>query len=308
MSYELDKKLISECKICNKSLIEIRKNHPKQQDYFKVVFVRHLNIEHNITIEDYLEKYCGIEIPTCPCEFKECGKKLKIIKRGSVLRWEKIRCGRNSGQQRWSEGAKITRRGFNNPMYGKDTWNKGLTKDTNEIVNRIAQQRIGMKMSDEQKRKMSESAKKRDMATHCMPHSETTKELLRQKTLENIKKGVFKQNKSKPFLAFKKILEELNISFVEERLESYWSFDFYLIDYNIYIEVDGDYWHSNPKSFPNGPKTKTQKINWSRDLRKNKYCKENGLVLYRFWECDILNDVEQIKCRLNELLKLKKSA
>jgi G:T-mismatch repair DNA endonuclease (very short patch repair protein) len=120
-------------------------------------------------------------------------------------------------------------------------------------------------------------------------------------TIEN---GDFKQTKTKPHIAFGKILDSLQIKYKEELILSKWSFDFYLFDYDVYVEVDGDYFHSNPKIYPNGPKTKTQNINWYRDIKKNKYCKENNIKLIRFWECDILNDEELIKCRLKESLEL----
>jgi very-short-patch-repair endonuclease len=117
-----------------------------------------------------------------------------------------------------------------------------------------------------------------------------------------IKDGKFSQIKSKPHIKFQEILKELNIDHEEEKILDVWCFDFYVSKCNIYVEVDGDYFHSNPKFYPNGPKTNTQKINWYRDIKKSRYCLENNLKLLRFWECDILNNPEEIKCKLKELL------
>ncbi len=98
------------------------------------------------------------------------------------------------------------------------------------------------------------------------------------------------------------ILSSLSIIYKEELTLDCWSVDIYLPDYNTYIEVDGDYFHSNPKIYPNGPKTNTQKINWYRDIKKNEYYKKNNIKVLRFWESDILNDRNYIICNLKESL------
>jgi very-short-patch-repair endonuclease len=214
-------------------------------------------------------------------------------------------CGRFPGQKIWSKQAKITRRGSGNPMYGKEPWNRGLTKDISDSLQQTSKKLKGRKLSDEFKKKLSESAKRRTVHGHTgHKHSKETIEFLRQNTIRLIKEGKFKQTKSRPHIAFAEILKQLNISYEEEKQLEYWSFDFYLPDYNIYIEVDGDYFHSNPKIYPNGPKTKTQKINYARDISKNKYCQTNHIQLLRFWESDILSAKEDVICKLKELLVL----
>ena len=48
------------------------------------------------------------------------------------------------------------------------------------------------------------------------------------------------------------------------------------------------------------PKPKLRK-----SIKKNQFCLENNLRLLRFWECDVLNNQEQIKeqilCNLKKL-------
>ena len=48
----------------------------------------------------------------------------------------------------------------------------------------------------------------------------------------------------------------------------------------------------------------TQKINHYRDQKKNKFCIDNNLSLHRFWEYDIINNTEEIKCDLKKLFQL----
>lgn len=62
-------------------------------------------------------------------------------------------------------------------------------------------------------------------------------------------------------------------------------FDFYLKEYNLLIEADGDYWHSNPTTFKE--LNETQKKNKLNDDFKNYIAKELGYNLIRFWEMDI---------------------
>ena len=143
------------------------------------------------------------------------------------------------------------------------------------------------------------SAKKRLIHGHTgIPHSEETKQKLRETTLASIKRGVFKQTKSKPHIEMLKILDLAKIEYEEEKRVSFFSFDFYLIGLDTYIEVDGDYFHSNPRLYPNGPKTNTQKINYVNDQKKNAIM--DGKRFIRLWECEILNRSEEILCKLKE--------
>jgi very-short-patch-repair endonuclease len=64
-------------------------------------------------------------------------------------------------------------------------------------------------------------------------------------------------------------------------------YDFYLPEYNLIIEADGDYWHGNPNKYNNDDLNEVQikcKVN---DLIKDKLAKENNYNLIRFWELDI---------------------
>lgn len=71
-------------------------------------------------------------------------------------------------------------------------------------------------------------------------------------------------------------------------------YDFIIPNTNILIEVDGDFFHSNPKFYPDGPLYKTQIENNLRDQEKNQWAKDNGYKLLRFWETDINNNPDQV--------------
>lgn len=80
-----------------------------------------------------------------------------------------------------------------------------------------------------------------------------------------------------------KMAEELTargIEYIEQyNLGDKFALDFFIPEYNIVIECDGDYWHTRPEAI-------------RRDKRKNAYVKACGFSMYRFWEREINADVE----------------
>jgi very-short-patch-repair endonuclease len=291
------------CKICKKTIKLLAPIYGGGGVYLTQVFLKHLKIDHGLTYNEYFFNTCKLKRKKCPC--KICNKYLSIIIQGSKFRYKKYACGRNPGQQKWSQDAKITRKGAGNPMYKKIPWNKDETKFTHPSVLQTSIKTKGRTTPLKVRQKQKESALKRTVHGHTgHKHTAENKEKFRQNTLKMIKDGKFNQNETKPVKEFSKLLRKLNILFEREKIVEFWSVDFYLPKYNIYIEVDGDYFHSNIKFYPNGPKTKTQKVNFYRDLKKNNYFKNNNLSLTRFWEDDIINNIKQIEKELCNLLKL----
>lgn len=305
MEYEIIREDWHICKICESNIRELAKKYGGCGIYYTKVFQDHLKVDHNLELEDYFINKCQYPQPVCPCGI--CNQKLAINRghKTSNFTWEKIKCGRNEGQKKWSKEAKITRQGVNNPMFGKKPWNKGL--DINDpTIAKLAEKNRGKKTSEATKQKQSESAKKRLIHGHTgHKHSPENVKKMRERTLKRYTDGKFKQTKTKPHIAMSIILNKMDIEYNEEKTVWYWSFDFYLPKYDLYIEVDGDYFHTNPKFYPDGPKTKTQWKNFYIQKKKDKYCVDNNISLLRFWECDILNlpdnIKERIECKLKQL-------
>lgn len=82
--------------------------------------------------------------------------------------------------------------------------------------------------------------------------------------------------------------------------------DFMLNDYHVAIEIDGDYWHGNPKLYEEKDLNKTQKWSKKVDEMKNKWCSRNGVPLIRIWEKDINEHPEDVLTFLKEKLGLLK--
>lgn len=92
---------------------------------------------------------------------------------------------------------------------------------------------------------------------------------------------------------FSLILEEFNITY--ER--SFWlckkQFDYRIKDTKILIEINGDFWHANPKKYNDGdllnfPGGKTvAKDIWNKDKKKKELAKKHGYHVITIWEDEI---------------------
>ena len=109
---------------------------------------------------------------------------------------------------------------------------------------------------------------------------------------------------TKPQLIINELLNNDNIKFTNEESFIYYSVDNYLSDYNLIIEVMGDYWHSNPIKF--NLLNEMQKKNIIRDKSKHSflYSKYNIEILY-LWEEDILNNPLLCKNLINLYINRK---
>lgn len=75
-------------------------------------------------------------------------------------------------------------------------------------------------------------------------------------------------------------LSRRSIKYLEQyNLGNKFALDFFLPEYGIVIECDGDYWHRRPDVV-------------KRDRAKNAYISACGLTLFRFWEHETNDCVE----------------
>lgn len=90
------------------------------------------------------------------------------------------------------------------------------------------------------------------------------------------------------------ILEDLDVKYENEYNCKYYSIDNYLTDYNLMIEVMGDYFHANPIKFREINEMQYNDI--VKDKRKRTYIKKyKGINILYLWEKDINNNIELIK-------------
>lgn len=300
-----DERLIV-CQICGEKV----RNMPRYRKGMTVfdVLKHHLMTCHNKTIEDYMEEFFQVEKHVCKCG---CGQFTKLAYKNCQMFYNDYLPHHIFQDSDFisanSEKMKIERKGANNPQYGKHSWNFGKKAENDASMKKISNFMKNRTVSRKTREKLKLALIKRRengfKGNEGNKHSEETKKLLKQLTLLQLSSGKMKQTNTVPHQKVCLFLKENNIYYVEEKVSGFFSFDIFLVDFNIYIEVDGDYWHANPKFYSNVPLTKTQKINIYRDERKNEFVKENKLVLLRFWEDDIINNFDVVK--ENILKKIK---
>ena len=69
------------------------------------------------------------------------------------------------------------------------------------------------------------------------------------------------------------------------------------------IEIDGGYWHGDPRLYEEKDLNKTQKWSKKVDELKNKWCSRNAIPLIRIWEKDINENPEMVMNYLKDMLK-----
>jgi G:T-mismatch repair DNA endonuclease (very short patch repair protein) len=115
------------------------------------------------------------------------------------------------------------------------------------------------------------------------------------------------------------VLSELNIIHTRQYIIKYNGirkfYDFYLADYDVIIEVNGDYWHASPTlytendviKYPFG--YKTAKEVWERDLIKRQHAERKNIPILYIWEYELKqnkNDlISFIKNKLYEICQNK---
>lgn len=253
--------------------------------------VEHNRFERNIYFK---YKYCSL------CEKEE------IIKK-----YDKIKCIICSN---------ITER--KNIIYSTCGDTKCLNKHHNNININITKTHWTLNnKKDSIIEKRSETRKKNDLLLnrHYIPWNKGKVGIYSKETIEKIRNATIKQMKEgriKKTGIEKKIeayLLDNNINYKYSFIYMNRQFDFLLIDYDLIIEVQGDYWHANPNFWDvnddDDSKKKlyeTQKMKIKDDLIKKEIIVNSQYDFIYFWENDINNNFEYIIEKLNNKIKNKK--
>jgi hypothetical protein len=299
-------------------LLEIKKElHNKvgkknNNYYFSEIADFYYKKKYNKNILEILGDF--YDIPKCPITNEYVSYKLngsivfgKYSSSCSYLQINKHVCENNDNYKAHIERMKVDRKGSGNPMYGANPWNSGLTKDTDERIKKISDNMMGNVFTEDILKKMSDSAKKREVHGHTgFKHSEESKQIMREKTIARFKAGSFPQTNSLPHIKTREVLEEI-IGEINKDFEEEFEYGGYVFDFKVgknLIEVQGDYFHCNPKTRHATPKNKMQENNIERDKRKSNFVlKEQEYNLIEFWEYDIINNIEIIKECIQNLKK-----
>jgi len=195
--------------------------------------------------------------------------------------------------------------GENNPMYGrkhsKETKEKIGQSSKIRIFDNIA--RYHMSLANKGKiisKETREKISKAHIGKHY--HTEKSKAVLREYRL----KQRFLNKDTRIEKALKEELSKRNIAF-EEQKTIFGRPDIF-IEPNICIFCDGDYWHANPAKYKSTDiisrqHNKTAEEIWKKDWNVTLKLTEQNYFVFRFWETDILKDIESIGNRIENILR-----
>ena len=100
-------------------------------------------------------------------------------------------------------------------------------------------------------------------------------------------------------------LNEMNYAYTNEELFNSFQVDNYLVDYNLAIEVMGDYWHSNPLVFPDIKQGDPLKRIERDQTKRRVLLMEHGISTLYLWESDIKNREEVCRALIRMFVENK---
>lgn len=277
---------------------------------------RHRSQKHKINAEQtYIDYVLNGLDPKCKCG---CGEQPKYLGIDAGFREYKLGHAARVNNN-WGHNKKALDKSHETQkrMYKNGDlviWNKGLTIEDDRVRNNIekimsnsnrskniSEKLIAVPKSEEHKLKIKEKANQR-----------WKKIDEREKQSERKIKWLISNNhnnkKTNLECLFQTYLESLGLvedyDFIYQYQFGLALFDFYLINYNQLIEVDGDFHHCNPNSEHSIPTYPIQFKTVANDLRKNRITENKNIKLLRFWETDIKNNKERIIKQLKDELGL----
>lgn len=246
--------------------------------------------------------------PICACG---CEKELNWTNLGfkKYIRGHQSRIINNWGH---NETAKIKSKITQKKMYNSGeliVWNKGLTIEDPRVykyVKNVNKKIKGVNLSKALKGKKKSPHVMEALANASRKYWIQPENRKKQSEARyNYFSTTSRNSQNGLELKFIEILTTLNINFIPQHQISNSTtkkrYDFYLPEVNTLIEVDGDYYHCNPKLYPDGPKYSIQLENIENDAIKNKLARDNGYNILRFWEMDINENKDQV---IDTILKI----
>lgn len=111
----------------------------------------------------------------------------------------------------------------------------------------------------------------------------------------------------------KEFLDKLGVEYIyqykAESIGRYYDFAIFVKDNDItsmvIIELNGTYWHSDPRLYEGKELTPTQKRNMRVDKLKKQWADSHRIPIYYIWEKDVNENPQMVKKQLKEILKLE---
>lgn len=154
---------------------------------------------------------------------------------------------------------------------------------------------IYIKPNEENSRMRKFCSRKCATAFYLMPENRTEKQKASDYKLATEAINYIKPTLTGPHIKVNAMLDELRIKYENEHIVHYYSLDIYLPDNKLSIEINGTYWHADPRRF-SIIKYVQQKASIARDKSKDTYIKNKyGYNILYLWERDVEDAPEVCK-------------
>lgn len=250
------------CEICGKEFKAITNSHLKR---------------HNITTKEYKENFPD----------------------SLMGNFDRFDTWRNSDENK-KVLKEMTKKVYSDPVI-REKRKQAVTKAVKEDSYREKMSRIGKEIASRPDRKEFYSNSK-NRVTDWMKLSNYERWEIkygkeeadrRQQAWSEKNKLPSKSKNTKPEILFQEILKSLNIDYVCQKSIKKYKCDFFIPNYNLIVEIDGDYWHANPSKYsPDdliGGKKMLAKDIWKNDKKKSDDIISEGYRLLRYWSSDLKN-------------------
>lgn len=237
----------------------------------------HLKKMHGVAFQDYVNNNLQLFPDYHKCENEACN---------NIVSPRKKACSKDC-----DKAIRKTKTGEKSNRYGK----VGVYKHTEETKKLLRKKRVGRTPfkgkthTNEAKKEMSINRRGEKNGMYGKTH--------KPETVEKIFKHRFK-NKLEQLVC--DVLDKNNIPYTFQFFLTQEgvckSYDFYIHNTKVLLEVDGDYWHGNPTA---KNKYKDWEIVQKNDIFKTELANKQGYTLIRLWESEIKQNPDIISNKLD---------
>jgi very-short-patch-repair endonuclease len=221
----------------------------------------------------------------------------------SLLDFMIIKHGEEEARKRWkAKGDKhsIKMSGKNNPFYGKT--------HTNETIKKIidGNRKFNENMLPEERE--SRSKERKETQQRLQRKDPDYYRLCKQKAAYVSHKAQSRYKKNKIEQMFHNMMIEHSIDVKYSLIMNFYQYDFGNKVNKVLFEINGDYWHANPKFYGSKkglrPLNETQKNKIKRDKEKLEWAKSKGFRVVYIWEYDLYNNPEKVLKEVKNVIKI----
>lgn len=266
-------------------------------------FTSHLIIEHQLTLNEYLVQYFYSK-EEVTCKYELCSN-IVSLRRGIPNEF----CSRKCRGKGPPLVCVVCRTKFDEKNRSTKTCSKECAKKLRSANTNKWHKNMPLAEKEKHFRNIiTKTAKTRKLnktpswnSGKTGIYSEETIAKIRKAALEQLQRETFRKTSIEKKI--EQFLIEQNINYQYSFIFKDFQYDFYLPESKILIECDGDFYHANPKFYPDEMKLyDIQKRIKEKDKIKSQIAFDSGFILLRFWEDDINNNLDSVKNSINNAL------